>query len=240
MPLGPVVAALFLLSCVTGKFVPDSEWFQAYLLLLGLDWICVLQNTVFLKNNFVILEKHRAAFQHGSGVSHTRPKGSNPKWFSVHVSHWALWGAAGFQLLFMVLTKKETHYSTNELNAIHSSARKCSFLVLKIIQSNAPVPNIFSSKYIHILIIQITSQPVHRTTITVFCWQISKIVSHLVDEQPGLKLVLSGNAEGCSLLNSASGEMKRNCLKIAIPNCSEFPLQCCTTTLCAINCQRSL
>lgn len=84
MPLGP---ALFLLSCVTGKFVPDSERFQAYLLLLELDWICVLQNTIFSENNFAVLEKHRAAFQRGSGVSHTQSKSSNPAGFSVRVRH---------------------------------------------------------------------------------------------------------------------------------------------------------
>lgn len=41
----------------------------------------------FSENNFAILEKHRAAFQRVSGVSHTQSKSGNPAWFSVHVRH---------------------------------------------------------------------------------------------------------------------------------------------------------
>lgn len=43
---------------------------------VGLD-LCSSKH-YFFKNNFAILEKHRAAFQCGSGVSHTQR--SNPAW----------------------------------------------------------------------------------------------------------------------------------------------------------------
>lgn len=52
---------------------------------VGLD-LCSSKRC-FSENNFAILEKHRAAFQCGSGVSHAQSKSSNPAWFSVRVRH---------------------------------------------------------------------------------------------------------------------------------------------------------
>lgn len=157
MPLGP---ALFLLSCVTGKFVPDSEWFQAYLLLLGLDWICVLQNAVFLKITLLFLKSieqlsnvvlvclmlsQKVAIQHGSVfVSGTECSEMQQGW-----------------------------WFHEEANTPFHKWMKCNSLfcqkvLLSCLKDNSKHQSqIFFSQYIHILIVQINSQADHWTVITV-------------------------------------------------------------------------
>lgn len=173
--LGSCSSCSVLFSCVTGKFVPDNEWFQAYLLLLGLDWICVLQNTIFLKITLLFLKSTEQLFSvvlvflKLRGVIQPGP-GSCQSLSALRCSR-------------VSVAAHGSHQEGNTLfhngwDAIPSSARKCSFLLLKIIQSKAPLTNIFFlCQYIHMLIVQVSSQPDGWTIITVFCWQISKMVT---------------------------------------------------------------
>lgn len=155
MPLGPIVAALFL-SCVTGKVVPDSEWFQAYLLLLGLDWI-VIQNTIFLKITLLFLKSieqlsnvslvclilsQKVVIQHGSVfMSGTECSEMQQGWW-------------------LSPRKKHTIPQMNEMQ-FTLLPESAPFFFER--QFKAPVPNSFFFQYIHMPVVQITSQPDHWT-----------------------------------------------------------------------------
>lgn len=101
MPLGPCSSCSILPALRNRKVCPRLRTIPGLFTSTRVGLYLFSSIHYFLKNNLASLGKHSVTLQPGGRVPPTQSKNSNQKRFSIRVSHWVLWDAAGFQFVFM-------------------------------------------------------------------------------------------------------------------------------------------